>query len=663
MYLCIMKSIIFKNFRNSGNEITRINLRSVSLFTGCNSAGKSSAAKALILLNSYLQDVKSNNNNLIDTPLDFSKIVKLGTFDHVINKQAKENGANSMMLGFSTESFFNVGEIEYQFFFVKKDGDFLGNGWLESLVVCVNNTPLFTIKIVDNHYQIKVDDSKGLVLYYRNYMINQLATAYRYAQGCNEYIAKCSEKERKYIEDDINIELVKAISSLDLHSVLQEEEQLITEGYLEKRSNIEGLNFSLLKGIEQYKVDGLCANVLRYNSIDSLITRIETQNGRKLALEDINSVITEYETRALIKIEAIASISKDPELVTKLRNQQINKRKVELIKALKEYIESDATCRLEYARKQESNLINEYVEDYNDSARLYTDSFEKNVITSTLSLNDNPEGISGFVDNLIEKAIDPDFCGHLKYVDASTVDVKRLYQVDDSSQFGKSWKLFNELSKRYDVTNTIRPIKPGQFMQKWLKELGICNDFVVSNVEGAISIKLITDNVTEGRPLADYGYGVTQLLSLLLNIEIALNNISVSYYVSDINDLFYGVEALPNYTPFWIVIEEPEVHLHPGLQSKLADMFRDASHYGARFIIETHSEYMVRRSQTLVAQMGLDDDELEKRNPFIVYYFPENGFPYDMKFQPNGHFEESFGTGFFDEAGKWSRELIRTKRR
>lgn len=657
-----MKSIIFKNFRNRGNEITRINLRSVSLFTGCNSAGKSSAAKALILLNSYLQDVKNNNNNLIDTPLDFSKIVKLGTFDHVLNKQAKETGANSIMLGFSIESFFNVGEIEYQFYFVKKDGDFLGNGWLESLVVCVNNTPLFTIKIVDNHYQIKVDDSKGLVLYYRNYMINQLATAYRYTQGCNEYIAKCSEKERKYIEDDINIELVKAISSLDLHSVLLEEEQLITEGYLEKRSNIEGLNFSLLKGIEQYKIDGLCANVLRYNSIDSLITRIETQNGRKLAPEDINSVITEYETRALIKIEAIASISKDPELVTKLLPQQLNKRKVELIKALKEYIESDATCRMEYARKHEGNLIDEYVADYNRSSLWQVGTFAKNVLTRML-INDNSGGLSGFVDNLIGEAIDPDFCGHLKYVDASTVDVKRLYQVDDSSQFGKSWKFFNEISKRYNENNSFSPIKPGQFMQKWLKELGICNDFVVSNIEGAISIRLISDDVPEGRPLADYGYGVTQLLSLLLNIEIALNNISVSYYISDINDLFYGGERLRDYTAFWIVIEEPEVHLHPGLQSKLADMFRDASHYGARFIIETHSEYMVRRSQTLVAQMGLDDTELEKRNPFIVYYFPENGFPYDMKFQPNGHFEESFGTGFFDEAGKWSRELIRTKRR
>ena len=34
-----------------------------------------------------------------------------------------------------------------------------------------------------------------------------------------------------------------------------------------------------------------------------------------------------------------------------------------------------------------------------------------------------------------------------------------------------------------------------------------------------------------------------------------------------------------------------------------------------------------------------------------------------MKYKPNGHFEEAFGEGFLDEAGKWTRQLIRSKRR
>ena len=66
-----IKEIYIKNFRNIGEEGAEIKLSPITIFTGCNSAGKSTAAKALLLLESYLSDVKANNYNLIDTPLDF----------------------------------------------------------------------------------------------------------------------------------------------------------------------------------------------------------------------------------------------------------------------------------------------------------------------------------------------------------------------------------------------------------------------------------------------------------------------------------------------------------------------------------------------------------------------------------------------------------------
>jgi hypothetical protein len=58
-----------------------------------------------------------------------------------------------------------------------------------------------------------------------------------------------------------------------------------------------------------------------------------------------------------------------------------------------------------------------------------------------------------------------------------------------------------------------------------------------------------------------------------------------------------------------------------------------------------------------------DIDELQRINPFKVYYFPAQGMPYDMQYQLNGHFVESFGDGFFDEAGKWTRQLTRNRRK
>ena len=112
-------------------------------------------------------------------------------------------------------------------------------------------------------------------------------------------------------------------------------------------------------------------------------------------------------------------------------------------------------------------------------------------------------------------------------------------------------------------------------------------------------------------------------------------------------------------SPNMIIIEEPEQNLHPRLQSKLADLFADvAKDESYKFLVETHSEYLIRRSQVLVAQKNLAEEDLEAQNPFKVYYFPADGLPYDMGFQSNGKFIESFGSGFFDEADNAAIELF-----
>ena len=80
-------------------------------------------------------------------------------------------------------------------------------------------------------------------------------------------------------------------------------------------------------------------------------------------------------------------------------------------------------------------------------------------------------------------------------------------------------------------------------------------------------------------------------------------------------------------------------------------------------IVETHSEYMIRRSQVIVAQIaaqkGYIQDELDQNNPFKVLYFPEDGKPYDMHYKVNGDFEHLFGEGFFDAAALNRIELYR----
>jgi hypothetical protein len=60
-----------------------------------------------------------------------------------------------------------------------------------------------------------------------------------------------------------------------------------------------------------------------------------------------------------------------------------------------------------------------------------------------------------------------------------------------------------------------------------------------------------------------------------------------------------------------------------------------------------------------VAESGYKTEkELEEKNPFKVYYFPEEGMPYDMKYRTDGCFSNEFGHGFFDEASKLAFKLF-----
>jgi predicted ATPase len=101
-------------------------------------------------------------------------------------------------------------------------------------------------------------------------------------------------------------------------------------------------------------------------------------------------------------------------------------------------------------------------------------------------------------------------------------------------------------------------------------------------------------------------------------------------------------------------IEEPESNLHPALQSKLADMFIDAARtFNTQFIIETHSEYLIRKLQYFTAK-----GEIKTEDTAIYYFYPPDDVPPGeeqvkrIDIQEDGSLTDDFGTGFFDEADK-----------
>lgn len=78
--------------------------------------------------------------------------------------------------------------------------------------------------------------------------------------------------------------------------------------------------------------------------------------------------------------------------------------------------------------------------------------------------------------------------------------------------------------------------------------------------------------------LTDVGFGVSQILPV----------IALCYY------------APPGST---LILEQPEIHLHPKVQAGLADVLIDAiKHQGIQILLESHSEHLLRRLQRRVAE-------------------------------------------------------------
>ena len=148
------------------------------------------------------------------------------------------------------------------------------------------------------------------------------------------------------------------------------------------------------------------------------------------------------------------------------------------------------------------------------------------------------------------------------------------------------------------------------------------------------------------------GRGAIQIVSLLVRIASIIKKYERDNFLRNVN--------MEPERPI-VLVEEPEQNMHPALQSQLAEMFYDINElFGVRFIIETHSEYMVRETQIQVAKLNCkDESELTSRNPFVVYYFPELGNPYNMGYTTKGSFINTFGTGFFDKATLLQFELMK----
>jgi len=239
---------------------------------------------------------------------------------------------------------------------------------------------------------------------------------------------------------------------------------------------------------------------------------------------------------------------------------------------------------------------------------------------------------------------------NVEYISAHAANQNTLYNTADRNDY-----IAQTVHEFYS-----EKIIPGEmeyeFVKEWMKEFEIGVNFRIRSIDGEAYQVSITDSDGTSVCLADKGMGSIQMMILLLRLATIIRHHNRSQVEDNEVRLFDEHSPVP---PTTIIIEEPEQNLHPKMQSLLANLFCEIAKMGFQFVIETHSEYLVRKTQVLVAESNyVNEDDLIQNNPFKVYYLPMNDTPYEMHYETTGGFVERFGEGFFDAATDLDRVII-----
>ncbi len=147
-----------------------------------------------------------------------------------------------------------------------------------------------------------------------------------------------------------------------------------------------------------------------------------------------------------------------------------------------------------------------------------------------------------------------------------------------------------------------------------LEKIGLLADIKTNKMgNGMFDILVKTKKNGVSSSLTDVGYGVSKLLPII------------------VADLQLPDDSL-------LIISEPEIDLHPSVQANFANYLFEQTKKGKRYIVETHSEYIINRLRLLIAKKELAEEDVK------TYYFSNDGrdtTTYPIHFKKEGNIEDA----------------------
>jgi predicted ATPase len=211
-------------------------------------------------------------------------------------------------------------------------------------------------------------------------------------------------------------------------------------------------------------------------------------------------------------------------------------------------------------------------------------------------------------------------CGRIHYLGPLREDPKRQYIFAGGtpSDVGKR----GEFSVDALIASQLRPkgvsrgwqsgpsrrrqpsIPVDRLVAEWLAELGLIHSFELEALDDRRTLyRVQVKRTARSVPvlLTDVGFGVSQVLPVLVQLAY----------------------ASPGET---VVLEQPEIHLHPAVQSGLADVIIEtAMARDVQVIVESHSEHLLTRLQLRIAEQTLERGITIEPSDVATYFCSQAG--------------------------------------
>lgn len=217
---------------------------------------------------------------------------------------------------------------------------------------------------------------------------------------------------------------------------------------------------------------------------------------------------------------------------------------------------------------------------------------------SSLRINDIHQGVFGAASSGVKE-----WLLKLRYIGPLRAKPERAYlSLGTPVDIGNSgenavpllWLFQNEkIANKTVLGGPQREVRLVEAVQDWLKEFGLGSEFRITKPKRVIyQAELASSPGSKTMvTIADVGFGMSQILPVIVA----------------------GLRAPHSST---LVLEQPEIHLHPKLQGKLADFLLCLVELGKRVVVETHSEHLVNTLRLRIVQ----DQQNELQNHIGIIF-------------------------------------------